>query len=387
MKKKTLGTGLIVSVSVVAVLVALFTLNGLWPSSTKEKYDYSEPIHAWQSYSASPVGVHEWKVDASPYSIRREANVSSYFRTGYAFINEGELIFKDKGNGEQFRRIFGSLYIKERGSQISNNRRFRTATHEFFTNYKTSIVQACARFKKSCRGINIKPGTFPYVYAASHGGVLLVTNSGDALLYRDDQWCRMEMEHDVYECRTKNVPLPDQSRKVQFYSSLVYHGRTLVGEWPTGRIYEFDGSKLAPSDMTPPMIAEAGPVGYEAQSLAMYCGDLFVGYWPKGEIYRMDGETKKWSLFASLFEGVSDGDFIPFLNRAMKEGEKEEAAFFGQRVSALVPYEDSLYAVTSNLMSWSKDIHTSVLTDEQIDKYGAVYRIYRQGCRTTYLKN
>lgn len=378
-KKKILAIGIVISIA--AAIVAIW-----WPRA-EQKYDRSEPIHTWQSYSASPVGIHEWMTNNAAYSIQRESDVSDDFRSGYAFINNGALIFRDKGNGDQYRRVLGTFYVKERSSKTPT-RRFATATHIFDANFQDAVVEACVRFKtRSCQGIKIHPGTYPYVYAESNGAVLVVTNFGDALLFKGGEWCRMQMERDIYECRSKDVPTLEEPRRVQFYSSIVYRGQTLVGEWPTGRLYEFDGRKLAPSGLTPPTIAEAGAVGYEAQSMAMYCGDLFVGYWPQGEIYRLDGETNQWSIFARLFDGVTNGDFIPFVNRVKKEDDREHAGFYGQRVTALVPYEDSLYAVTSNLNDWSRDIRSPVLTKDQIKRYGAVYRIFQSGCRTIYLND
>ena len=354
-----------------------------WAPIGTPKFDRSEPVLTWQSYSASPAGIHEWRSEKAPYTVERLPDVSPDFRTGYAFVNHGKLVFFDLANKEQYRRVLGLFYMKE--WIRTNRRRFYTRTTEFRFKRERPVVDACSRAEEdACIGMKIQDDTFPYVYAESNGAVLTITNFGDALLFKDNHWCRMEMTDDVYECRTENAPILQEPRKIQFYSSIVYRGRTLLGEWPTGRIYEFDGKTLRPSEMTPPAIAGAGRVGYEAQSMAMYCGDLFVGYWPKGEIYRLDGETNEWSLFAGLFEGVSNGDFVPFRTRVRGAGEKISPAFYGQRVTALVPYGDSLYATTSNLISWTRDIKSSFLTDDQTKRYGAVYRIHRDGCRTTY---
>ncbi|UVM15333.1 hypothetical protein LOY42_18920 [Pseudomonas sp. B21-023] len=55
---------------------------------------------------------------------------------------------------------------------------------------------------RPCEHIQVKVGTFPYVYANANanGAVITVTNYGDALLFRRGKWCRMSMENDVYAC-------------------------------------------------------------------------------------------------------------------------------------------------------------------------------------------
>ncbi|UVL17968.1 hypothetical protein LOY44_18465 [Pseudomonas sp. B21-044] len=173
-------------------------------------------------------------------------------------------------------------------------------------------------------------------------------------------------------------------REIQFYSSVAYRGKQLLGEWPTGRIYEFDGTQLKPSDMTPPRIAEQVPLrlGYEAQSMAEYYGDLYVGYWPKGEVWRYGYQTGEWTLFKRFFSSVEGEPFIPYARRPT---DSLDQAFFGQRITALVPYEGALYVATSNLRTWTSSAAIpDVMDPTRLAEYGALYKVTRQGCRTIY---
>jgi len=175
-----------------------------------------------------------------------------------------------------------------------------------------------------------------------------------------------------------------QPRAIQFYSSIHYKGHTLLGEWPTGSVYEFDGETLAPSAVwTPPQFLSREMLGYEAQTMAEYCGDLFVGFWPRGEIWRFDGHDQVWKYFKRLFTDTTPEQFIPYFSR---EPDNLNSAFFGQRVTALVPYQDGLYATTSSLTVWSPDIRPTFLNSDQLDEYGSIYKIYREGCQTVYDK-
>lgn len=89
----------------------------------------------------------------------------------------------------------------------------------------------------------------------------------------------MSMRDDIYSCTNPELPILSVPRAIQFYSSINYQGRVLLGEWPTGRLYEFDGVELKPSNMTPPEIAKLSDkrLGYEAQTMAEYCGICLSG--------------------------------------------------------------------------------------------------------------
>jgi hypothetical protein len=136
--------------------------------------------------------------------------------------------------------------------------------------------------------------------------------------------------------------------------------------------------------MTPPPIKAQvlNRLGYEAQSMAEYCGDLFVGYWPKGDVWSWDHLNEKWSLFHRFFTESPEESFIPHSNRPP---DYLDSSFFGQRITALVPFDDALYVITSNLNNWS----TSEKAEEIIGKslateYGAILKITRYGCKSTY---
>lgn len=232
------------------------------------------------------------------------------------------------------------------------------------------------------RSIEIYPSTFPYIYAQANGKVLVVSNWGDAIVYDGYQWSRWAKEGDIYKHR-KDASIVTEPRKVQFYSSIVFEGETLLGEWPTGRIYSFDGEVLKPWDNQPPFVS-SDPVGYEAQSMAIYCEDLLVGYWPTVEIWKFYKNSKKWSLVMNLFSSPRSKSFIPYMDRLP---DSLNPAFFGRRVTALIPFGDSLYASTSNLNMWDKNIsYLTILTNSESDEYGAVYKITsNRNCKTRYI--
>jgi hypothetical protein len=186
---------------------------------------------------------------------------------------------------------------------------------------------------------------------------------------------------DVFSCKP-DEPMVNEPRSIQFYSSLQYQGEILLGVWPTGSIYVFDGQTLKPSKKwTPPPMREREVLGYEAQSMAEYCGDLFVGYWPKGELWKFSREKNQWEYFKRFFSSRGDETFIPWLNRP---ADKKTPAFFGQRITALIPHERSLYVVTSNYGGWVDSVSADHLLPSELDEYGSIYEIKGKDCLTVY---
>lgn len=331
------------------------------------------PVRYWQTYRGSAAGVHQWIESDEMFSVERLPEVGPGFRSGYAYIADGNLVMRNIATLEEFVWRDGAFVGRQFNASAPT---FKTETHTFQWSQAASAVLACSA--QSCERVEIQAGSFVYAYARKDDAVLAATNLGEVLLFRGGTWCRMSRQGETYRCAASAMVTAPTG--VQFYSSIEYRGKVLVGEWPTGRLYEFNGSELFPSTMTPPKFASGDPIGYEAQAIAEYCGDLFVGYWPDGEIYRFDHKTGEWSFFQRLFTATGGEPFIPYSNRPL---DGLDRSFYGQRVTALVPYGDSLYAVTSNLREWTPDVQ-SALTSAQQAEYGAVYRIKRPGCQTKY---
>jgi hypothetical protein len=337
-------------------------------------------INYWQTYSASnPSGLHFWTDIAQKYEISKVGRVNDDFHTGYGFVDlSGKFIFKNHALEQYYNQKVDSSF-----QQVFETKQieFTHAGRRYFQNDEN--IQSCALDSDTeCDSIEIMAGTFPYVYAESKGHVIVITNWGDAVKYDGHSWCRMSRsELDIFGCN-KSEPMVTEPRKIQFYSSIQYQGETLLGEWPTGSIYTFDGVVLKPSEKwTPPPLRNREKIGFEAQSMAEYCGDLFVGYWPKGEVWRYSRRDNVWVYFKHLFTPVVNEGFVPWADRSP---DGLPGAFFGQRVTALVPYEDSLYAFTSNLHYWTDDIFVDALSKERQDEYGMIWKITGLNCKSVY---
>lgn len=198
----------------------------------------------------------------------------------------------------------------------------------------------------------------------------------------------MGKRSEVYSC-DNHAEIVTSPTGVQFYSSIQYNGTTYVGQFPSGRLYVFDGRALKLSDFAPDDILNKRNKYYEAQSMAEYCGDLYIGYYPKGEIYRYDHKLKSWAMFFRAFSEGPEENGIPYYGNMHLSYSPDrniyDRFFFAQRVSSLVPFGDSLYVTTSNLGGWNVNTpNPTFLSQKSILEYGAIYKIHKEGCATKY---
>lgn len=334
---------------------------------TRDRLVSGEAAHGWQTYCAVPLGRSSHAKAASEFWVTPIGRASTEIRSGGLVVgDDGQLRVWDAANKTQF-------IVFEEGFEPAPTidcPDFQAYGWTIEYDGKNGRVSACAN--GNCRRISVMPKTLAFSIAAAKGSIFVGTSQGDTLLFKEGRWCRMARTGDTFACTGERIPVVTEPSN-QFYSSTVYRGRTLIGEYPSGRIFEFDGKKVFPSELTPPEISERANPGFESQVLTEYCGNLFVGYWPYGELYRYDGE--KWHDPIRLFSSPPSN--APFKEAAEKAGMISN--FFGQRVSSLVPFAGSLYAITSNKGDWNRSIQPEIPREFQ-DEYGAVYRIDGAEC-------
>ncbi len=202
---------------------------------------------------------------------------------------------------------------------------------------------------------------FPYCYGVLDNEVLMVSNLGWLYGFDGEQWRLIQ----------------DNSGNVfQMYTMLNVYDRLLLGNFPTGGIYAWDGNTLefvsAPLDY-----AHSGM--FEAQTFALYGGDLYVGMWPWGELWRYSVLDNEWNLAARLFSHPErDSDLLtPYRSLLRTEFPSREYSShsLGQRVYSLLPLSGSLYASTSARSGRDGRDIFHFLSQQELDQYGAVHRI------------
>jgi hypothetical protein len=204
------------------------------------------------------------------------------------------------------------------------------------------------------------PSEFIYCYGQRDGMVLAVSNMGGAFALEEGRW--------------RSLRDADPKTSYQVYSSLDVDVRLLLGHYPTGELFEFTRRQLQRRPGWPPVMPGVRSTAREAQTLAIYGGDVYVGVWPWGEVWRVDPHDGQWRWVRRMFSHPAATD------AAVHPYEEETKALdpvlnrWGQRVTSLVPWRDSLYIATSAKGPSPYEPKFSFMTAAQAEEYGAVYR-------------
>lgn len=203
-----------------------------------------------------------------------------------------------------------------------------------------------------------------YSYGQLGQDILAATNTGGVYRFDGENW------KTLYE-------RPDSNVSFQVYAMINYYDRLLLGQYPTGELYEFDGKELRLRKGWPPVMPGVSTRAREAQTTAIYGGDLYVGVWPWAEVWNYDGST--WSFVRRMFTHPELTDAVTHPYEA--ECTKLEIVLnqLGQRVTSLIPFGEALYVSTSAKSSAPYEPRFGFLTDDQQKDYGAIYRLTRPG--------
>jgi hypothetical protein len=177
----------------------------------------------------------------------------------------------------------------------------------------------------------------------------------------------------------RTVREPTLGRSYQLYSTLAFHDRLLMGQYPTGRVFEYDGKKISDQDGWPPVLSGVSRSAREAQTTVIYGGDLFVGVWPWAEVWRYNPDSRRWAFMSRMFKHpvLSDKITHPY---EVENKDHPVQNLWGQRVTSLVPNGADLFISTSSkgVDKWLPE-KFPFLAPEKWKSYGKVYRATMPG--------
>ena len=198
------------------------------------------------------------------------------------------------------------------------------------------------------------------------------SNIGGFYVFEDNLW-RMILE-------------PSLKYSYQLYSSLAFHDRLLMGQYPTGRVFAYDGKKITDLKGWPPVPAGVSKSAREAQTTAIYGGDLMVGVWPWGELWRHNPDSSQWSFMKRMFDHPAPSDKIvhPY---DVENHDHNPRNLWGQRVTSLVANGPNLFIATSakSPFKWDEK-QFPFLAPDKWKSYGKVYRMTMPGHVSTPTK-
>ncbi len=208
-------------------------------------------------------------------------------------------------------------------------------------------------------------GEFVYAFGQLGADVLVATNTGGVYRFDGEAWEVM-------------IP-PDRNVSFQIYAMLNYYDRLLMGQYPTGELFEYDGKEIRRLEGWPPVMPGVSSAAREAQTLAIYGGDLIAGVWPWAEVWRYNRGDDSWHFVDRMFThpDLTEEFTHPYEQETAKRS--PVANLWGQRVTSLVPLGASLYVGTSAKSSTQPDEKFDFLSPAQRAQYGSVLRLTQPG--------
>lgn len=172
---------------------------------------------------------------------------------------------------------------------------------------------------------------------------------------------------------------PNLGVSYQLYSSLAYHDRLLMGQYPTGRVFVYDGKAISDQKGWPPVLDGVSNHAREAQTSVIYGGDLLVGVWPWGEVWRHNPDSHKWLFTQRMFDHPDISDQITHPYEVENQGNSPQNKW-GQRVTSLITNGPNLFISTSAKAPYKWEPKTyPFLAPQKWKSYGKVYRATMPG--------
>jgi hypothetical protein len=167
----------------------------------------------------------------------------------------------------------------------------------------------------------------------------------------------------------------------QLYSTMMFRDRLIMGQYPTGRLFEYDGKALVDLPGWPPCLDGVSRSSREAQTTVIYGGDLFVGVWPWGELWRYNPDSKAWAFASRMFKhpDLSDQITHPY-DVETAEAKGKVSNQWGQRVTSLITSGPHLFVSTSAKWPCPWDAKAfPFLSPDLWESYGTVHRASMSG--------
>ncbi|MGD9497681.1 MAG: hypothetical protein AB7Y46_15375 [Armatimonadota bacterium] len=209
-------------------------------------------------------------------------------------------------------------------------------------------------------------GETSFVWGQFEGKPLTVSNLGGVYFLDGGQW--------------RTLRVPELGVSYQVYSIVRFYDRLLLGQYPSGELWEFDGEAITRLEGWPPRLEGVAAYSREAQTAIVWGGELLVGVWPWAELWRYNPDTGQWHSMGRMFTQppVHADPGHPW------ERECEEAGLvinqWGQRLTSLVPLGETLMASTSAKGPVAPEDWPDFIPPEALAEYGAVLRLRLPGC-------
>jgi hypothetical protein len=228
-------------------------------------------------------------------------------------------------------------------------------------------------------GYNPPERNFPYAVlkASSSGGFLVATNLGDVYEVSDSA---LRVVHNWAEPAHPHTSW-------QPYTLIRHADKVLVGQYPSGGVFEFDTTTRKLSDAPTPVGPEpgAGSSHREAQELIAYADSLYLGVWPWGTVWSLtppkseDAAAPGWMLARRLFASPAvSGEDAPWEAFIQNATGGNFSNYWGQRVEGSCLHDGRAYFTTSAKNAGVRD-WVGIIPEDAQKEYGHVWELDNKG--------
>ena len=342
-------------------------------------FDLDEQLHAWSSARGN--SVRRWDRASGTWRPEQPATVGEIrsgdgvtrLGTGYLVFSEnrawydGKLILEEPVLGRYYNFYYARGWLCFYHADRAESGGF-------------TKIHACPWTPDTPGGVELSKAIVmktkydretPFAWGQFNDQVITVSNMGGIYVFEDSKW--------------RTVLEADSKVSYQVYSILHWHDRLLLAQYPTGNLFEYQGREAKRIEGWPPKLPGVSPSARECQTLSIYRGDLLAGVWPWAELWRYDRDASRWHSMGRMFTHpeISDATVHPYEAEAKKHGLVTN--HWGQRVTGLVPLDDSVFISTSAKGTARWEDRYKFLTDAQRREYGAVHRLRMPGNLATQI--
>lgn len=207
-----------------------------------------------------------------------------------------------------------------------------------------------------------RPGSFPITLGHFKDELIIGTNIGQVHKVRDG-------------VLTSLIDHPAET-SWQGYSMMQWNDLLLIGQYPDGNVFKYDGTTVSPFDPPVPVVPGSNEGHLEAQTLTVHGGELYVGVWSWGAVWKLNETTKQWQFLGRLFDnrmGPAASRNEPYRNEMIASYPALWKNAWGQRIANLTNFGDGLVVTTFNKSGeWREPKKPEFMPDRVLNQYGAV---------------
>ena len=310
---------------------------------------------------------YRWAENQETWDVAKDVDRQMQLVAGKRLRRHGEQLSYDGVtlvDAQQTRERIGEYYYAQGNlfvRQFSGDRETGTNRVVVYSWVPEEKATRLLAERSDCTHRLSIPYEFFYTFAQWQDELIGITNVGTVLRFNESKW--------------KVLHEPMLTVSYQVYCGINFYDKLLLGQYPSGTMFEYAGKDVMPLDDWPPVLNGVANSARELQTATIYGGDLCVGVWPWAEVWRYDADQSQWGFVQRMFEHPTLTDKFQHPYEAETKEVNKVANIWGQRVTGLMPLKESLIITTSSKGGQAWEPRFAFLSQSARADYGAIYRV------------